>query len=238
MELKVGERSIIIEIEYGKRKKTVLSIEPSGFVKVKAPKGTDEGQLLKAIEDRGDWILEQIGRLAQITKPAEAREPKRFLEGDEFLYKGKAYPIEIIESPEVGKNAVTFNGNVLCINAVNTDEDKIRDALQRFYIRECRQTVLKRIAFYQPQFKVKPSSVEVKDTPTKWGQCSSERRMVFNWKLIMAPPEALDYVVVHEMCHLVHMNHDRSFWRLVGKIMPNHDEATKWLERYGHEMTF
>lgn len=238
MELICNGQTIIYTIEYSKRKRTVLSIEPSGFVKVKAPKGANEEALVKAIEDRAEWILQQLAHLEKLTAPAADPAKKAIMEGELFLYRGTAYPITINEDPAAEKCRVEFNGKQLTVSTAKLEEQAVRDALQRFYIRECRQILLKRIALYQPNFKVKPSSVEVKDTPTKWGQCSSERKMIFNWKLVMAPPEVLDYVVVHEMCHLVHMNHDRSFWRLVGKLMPDHAEHSLWLERHGHHMDF
>lgn len=238
MELIHKGQSIIYTIAYEKRKKIILSIDPSGFVKLKAPRGTEEARLVQAIEDKAPWILEQLARIQQKSGIFEQPQEKRFMEGESFLYLGQAYPIEIQETPGLEKSKVSFNGKVLSIAVATADEAAIRAALLKFYNRECRQLILKRIAYYQSQFKVKPSSVEIKDTPSKWGLCSSDRKIVFNWKLIMAPLEVLDYVVVHEMCHLVHMNHDRSFWRLVGKILPDHETRTQWLARNGAEMSF
>lgn len=238
MELIHNGQTIIYTIEYEKRKKTIISIDPSGFVKLKAPKGAEESQLIKAIEDKAPWILEQLERVLLNLDVFEQPRAKRFMEGESFLYLGKSYPIEIEEDPAVEKSKVSFNGKVLSISVSAADETTIRNALLKFYTRECRQLVLKRIAFYQSQFKVKPSSIEIKDTPSKWGLCSSDRKIVFNWKLIMSPLEVLDYVVVHEMCHLVHMNHDRSFWRLVGKILPDYETRTQWLASNGADMSF
>lgn len=231
-------QTIIYNLVYEKRKKTILSIDPSGFVTLKAPKGTEEARLIAAIEEKAPWILEQLEKIKLRSGVFEQPKPKRFLEGEMFLYMGGSYPIEVEEDPTLVKSKVVFRGKVLSIALPSADEGAIRDALLRFYTRECRQVILKRIAFYQSLFKVKPSQVEIKDMATKWGQCSSDRKLVFNWKLIMAPPEVLDYIVVHEMCHLVHMNHDRSFWRLVGKIQPDHESSTRWLTLNGSEMSF
>lgn len=238
MEYSYKGQQILYTIVYEKRKKTILSIDPSGFVRLKAPKGADEAQLIKAIEDKAPWILEQLGHIQLKSGIFEQPQPKRFMEGEAFLYLGKTYPIEVAEDAAVEKSKVVFDGKVLLVTTAVSEEGAIRDALLKFYTRECRKVILKRIAFYQSLFKVKPSLVEIKDTPSKWGLCSSDRKMVFNWKLIMAPPEVLDYVVVHEMCHLVHMNHDRSFWRLVGKILPDHETRTQWLVKNGAEMSF
>lgn len=232
-----GQR-IIYTIEFEKRKKTVLTIDPSGFVKVKAPKGADENLLKKAVEDKAQWILEQLEKVQLRSGVFEQPRPKRFMEGESFLYLGQAYPIEIAEDVSLEKSSVGFDGKVLLITVKTLNEGAVKDALLKFYNRECRKLILKRIAFYQGQFKVKPSSIEVKDMPSKWGLCSSERKLVFNWKLVMAPLEVVDYVVVHEMCHLVHMNHDRSFWRLVGKLLPDYESRTAWLTNNGAEMSF
>lgn len=238
MEYQYKGQTIIYTIEYEKRKKIILSIDPSGFAKLKAPKGTEETRLVSVIEEKAPWILEHLEKVKLRAGIFEQPKPKRFLEGEMFLYMGKTYPIEVEEDPTLEKSKVVFGGKVLSISLPSADEGAIRNALQKFYTRECRLVILKRIAFYQSLFKVKPSQVEIKDMSTKWGQCSSDRKLVFNWKLIMAPLEVLDYIVVHEMCHLVHMNHDRSFWRLVGKILPDHEERTRWLAQNGAEMSF
>lgn len=238
MEFQYKDKTIIYDIVYEKRKKTLLSIDPSGFVKLKAPKGTDADLLLSFLEAHAPQIIAHLDRQTSLAERAQGPQEKRFMEGEAFLYLGRTYPITIMENPSADKNAVAFDGKVLTVTVSAAEEQAVRDALLRFYTRESRRLILKRIAFYQEQFKVKPSLVEIKDTPTKWGMCSSDRKLMFNWKLIMAPQEALDYVVVHEMCHMVHMNHDRSFWRLVGKILPDYETRTQWLAQNGAEMSF
>lgn len=237
MEFNYQNRTIIYDVVYEKRKKTLLTIDPSGFVRIKAPKGTDETLVLAALEQKGPWILEHLDRLDAHYRQQEPETTARFTEGESFFYLGERYPIALVESHDIQKGTVAFDGKVLTVTLPSVDEGAVRDALLKFYGRECRKVIMKRVAFYQPLFKVKPSVVEVRDTPTKWGMCSAERVLTFNWRLVMAPLAALDYVVVHEMCHLVHMNHDRSFWRLVGKILPDHEKRTQWLENHGAQMT-
>jgi predicted metal-dependent hydrolase len=81
------------------------------------------------------------------------------------------------------------------------------------------------------------STIEVVESKTKWGSCSSDKNLTFNYRLAMAPIEVIDYVIIHELCHLLHMNHDRSFWRRVGSIMPDYKEKQDFLARNGHSMT-
>lgn len=87
------------------------------------------------------------------------------------------------------------------------------------------------------ELKVKPKTIEVVESITKWGSCSSSKKLTFNYRLAMAPIEVIDYVIIHELCHLIHMNHDRSFWRRVGSIMPDYKKKEEFLARYGHFMT-
>ena len=115
--------------------------------------------------------------------------------------------------------------------------NRIKQALKRFYYQQCKALVEKSISIHQVNFKSKPSSVRISDSQTTWGTCDGRRKLTFNWKLAMAPQEVIDYVVVHEMCHMVHLNHDRSFWRLVGKIVPDYKSKENWLALSSWKMT-
>lgn len=109
--------------------------------------------------------------------------------------------------------------------------------LKKFYIKKCKELAKERIKLYEKQLGVKPKTIEVDESKSRWGSCSSKKDITFNYRLIMAPIESFDYVVVHELCHLKHMNHDRSFWRLVGSIFPNYKERQKYLNKYGAFLT-
>lgn len=101
-------------------------------------------------------------------------------------------------------------------DTINQQDRKI------YYYQQCKALVEKRIQYNQINFKINPRSVHIFDNKCNWGYCDSKRQLTFNWKLAMVLLEVIDYVVVHEMCHMVHMNHKRSFWRLVGKIFPDY----------------
>ncbi len=102
-------------------------------------------------------------------------------------------------------------------------------ALKSKCVKLMKPYVEKRIAEYQPHFKVKPKSFIIEDSLVRWGSCNSKRELTFNWRLALLPHDVVDYVIVHELCHLVHLNHDRSFWRLVGKLVPDYKEAMAFL---------
>lgn len=146
-------------------------------------------------------------------------EDRVYQEKGRFLYLGKEYYLhELIETGEL-------------------NEEELRRNLKKFYILSCKRIVGERINKYQTQLRVKPKTIEIVESITKWGSCSSSKKLTFNYRLAMAPIEVIDYVIIHELCHLIHMNHDRSFWRRVGSIMPDYKEKQEFLERYGHFLT-
>ena len=95
------------------------------------------------------------------------------------------------------------------------------------------QHIPKRVSYYAKQIDVTYGKITIRNQKTRWGSCSSEKNLNFNWKLILAPPEVLDYVVVHELCHLKEMNHSKAFWDEVGKVMPEYETYKLWLKENG-----
>ena len=105
----------------------------------------------------------------------------------------------------------------------------IRKALSEEALREIRRL----IAEHAPALGVQPGRIAIREQKSRWGSCSSKDNLNFNWKLMLAPPEALEYVVVHELCHLIEFNHSAKFWRLVESRMPEYELAKKWLKDHG-----
>ena len=116
-------------------------------------------------------------------------------------------------------------------------ETKRLETLEKRYRNAARTQFEQRCAYYRPLTGGSYSSITVRDQKTRWGSCSSRGTLSFNYRLIFAPPAALDYVVVHELCHLTHMNHSKEFWNLVGSVMPDYKTHRKWLKEHGRELT-
>lgn len=93
-----------------------------------------------------------------------------------------------------------------------------------------------RVAYFHQFTGGNYTSITIRDQKTRWGSCSGRGTLSFNWRLILAPPEILDYVVVHELCHLTHMNHSKEFWSLVGNVIPDYKIRKKWLKENGHTL--
>ena len=109
--------------------------------------------------------------------------------------------------------------------------------LEAIYRKAAREYFPKRVSHYAHILGVTYGKISIRDQKTRWGSCSSEGNLSFNWRLILAPPNVLDYVVVHELCHRKEMNHSHEFWALVESIMPNYKEYRKWLRINGKNLT-
>lgn len=211
-----------------------ISIDHYGNIEVLAPKGTSVEFAIQALEGKWDWIQQKLKEMKErMHGPME----KVYDHGESFLYLGNTYPILISQDINIQKDNVVFEEGKLHIFVRQLEDEKIKQALKRYYYKQCKSLVEKRIQFYQSYFKIKPRSIRISDNNSNWGTCDSKLQLTFNWKLAMAPMNVIDYVVVHEMCHMVHLNHDRSFWRLVGKIIPDYEEMEKWLALSSWKMT-
>lgn len=140
-------------------------------------------------------------------------------------YLGKPYPLNVTIDELVSRTTIKWDGKSFICISPSLNEIEFNDALKAFFIKDAKNIIEKRLKLYQVHFKVKYRKITIDDSHNKWGSCNSDHNLTFNWKLLLFPIEVIDYVVVHELCHLVHMNHDRSFWRLVGKIFPDYKNS-------------
>jgi len=221
----LGE-TISFNLVYKKRKTMGIYVDLYGNVEVRVPKDTTEKNVLQFLEDKWDWVLKNSNEMKEKTGEQKS---KNYDHGENFLYLGDAYPIHIFVNIEIEQDYVEFTEEVLNIHVKQHEDERIKQALKRFYYQQCKSLVEKRIQINQKNFKTKPRSIRISDNKSNWGSCDAKMQLTFNWKLAMAPLDVIDYVVVHEMCHMVHLNHDRSFWRLVGKILPDYEEMQNWL---------
>ena len=217
MKVKIGDEIISYNIEYGSRKKIVISIDSVGFVTVKAPKGINQEDIEKEIQKNSKPIKD---RLDLINRIKEGPSTRAYDGQGKFLYLGKEYDLhELID-----------------VNGLNEEEAK--KELKNFYVSSCKKIIQERIKPYEQELRVKHKGFDIVDSIKKWGSCDSHKKLTFNYRLAMAPLEVIDYLIVHELCHLVHMNHDRSFWRLVGSVIRDYKKSERYLMYYGSYMTF
>ncbi|MFD1927770.1 M48 family metallopeptidase [Sporosarcina siberiensis] len=217
MKVEFENEMIEFNVKYGKGKKLTIHMDSYGFITLKAPNGTSQEVIKSAVVSKGRWILEKMNEIKASQVTTNVRE---YHDEGTFLYLGKEHLLhELIEIGEY-------------------DEETLKNNLKKFYFTNCKKIIEKRIKIYEERLKVKSKSIEIIESKRKWGSCNSQKNLTFNYRLAMAPIEVIDYVIIHELCHILHMNHDRSFWRRVGSVMPDYKEKEKYLERHGQSMSF
>lgn len=108
--------------------------------------------------------------------------------------------------------------------------------LEKKYRQAAKQYIYERVEYYLPLIGGHYSSIRIGDQKTRWGSCSSNKTLSFSWRLMLAPPRVLDYVVIHELCHLTHMDHSKDFWALVASVDPDYKEHRQWLKENGDKL--
>ncbi len=217
MRIEIDDRIIDCNIQYGKGKKLTINIDQVGFITVKAPNTLSEEAITNSIIKNSKSIIERLDHISNVIEVPKIKSSESM---GKFFHLGQEFYLNELILTE------------------GLSEEELQINLKKFYINSCKKIIIERIKIYQNQLGVKPKTIDIVESRTKWGTCSSDRGLTFNYRLVMAPVEVIDYVIVHELCHLTHMNHDRSFWRLVGSVFRDYKKRQEYLMTYGQYMTF
>ncbi|MBS4536475.1 M48 family metallopeptidase [Clostridium sp. D2Q-14] len=139
----------------------------------------------------------------------------------------------LIHDDKAKKPVAQFYKDRFYIITNTIEQDKLKKSMEKWYRKKTLEKVIKRVEYFQKHFNVKPNSIKVKEQKKIWASCTSKRNMNFNWRCSIAPESVLDYIVVHEMCHMIHVDHSSRFWKLVEKIIPDYKVQREWLKEYG-----
>lgn len=216
MQININNQTIVFNVQYSKRKKFALEVTPQGHITVKAPSKSTEAEIFDFIKLNAKALLDFQTKLKN---RKYVSQNKNYTEEENFLYLGKACTLsELLES-------------------VPETEEAIQLLLKKFYIQKTKEILKQRVKHFEKIIGVKSKGLTVVDSPRSWGTCNNFKELTFNYKLSMAPMQVIDYVIIHELCHILHLNHDRSFWRKVGTFDPNFKAHQDYLARFGAVMT-
>jgi len=216
----------ISQIIRSKRKTLALIIKNDGALIVRAPMRTSDQRIKGFVEEHRVWIEKKQTEIKSIV----LLSPKQYIPGEMFLFLGESYPLEIVENQE---KALVLNGSFkLAEKAVNHAET----VFERWYREQAKKTLKERLDLFASQYGFQYQGIRITSAKTRWGSCSSKGSLNFSWRLMMAPLEQVDYVVVHELVHTIHHNHSKRFWKRVETVMPNFKERKKWLLRNGPQL--
>ncbi|MDG6773991.1 SprT family zinc-dependent metalloprotease [Thiomicrorhabdus sp. ZW0627] len=232
------------------RKKSIALKHTSSGIELHVPRHLSERALNKLLQHHSQWIARKVQTLQ--SRPLEGFKAQP---GETVLFHGEAYELQFSEADVSENRAVSSRRRKSKLQcrlqdgafylhgiAENVDTESetfltdIKGAIQHWFIEQSHAYIEPRMESYARQIGVQPKSVTVKTYKSRWGSCYPDGRIQFNWKLMQAPEWVVDYVIVHELCHLVHANHSRNFWQLVERHYPQTPQAKRWIKQHGGQL--
>ena len=212
------------------RKSISIIVHPDGNVVVRAPKRATVGQIREVLDNRMDWIIKHKMKFEEQRRLNPKRE---YINGEKHLFLGKEYILRVNNSlaNSAAKNSVSKNGDF--IDIWRADDLMAEELMQQWYLSMAKeifpQIVTPVINNFRSIYNVAPNKISVKKMKSRWGSCSSKGSVSLNSKLIQTPVRCIEYVMVHELCHLIHFNHSKNFYSLLAEVIPDWKERKKEL---------
>lgn len=226
-EIILDGNKIKYKLDIGKRKNLYIQIKNNEVI-VKAPRHVSKSRIQKFIIEKEKWILKVLEK----QKNMEKNISKEYINGEEFFYKGEKYILNIKYGNKNEKIANIY-GNELTVRIKENQEDEkkqIEKQIDNFYFQMAEIELSESMERLTKLMNVMPESFRVKRLKRVWGNCSSKKVISLNYNLIKYSKKAMDYVVIHELSHLKHMNHSKDFWNMVGRYMSDYKIAEKELK--------
>ncbi|MFZ2226109.1 MAG: SprT family zinc-dependent metalloprotease [Candidatus Moraniibacteriota bacterium] len=217
----------ISKIIRSKRKNIALVISHDATLVVRAPMRTPLSYIEKLVEEKFAWIERKMREFEKRPKA----EKKNFQVGEEFLYLGKKYKLEIAEGTKI---RITQDFKLI-FPRVFLWRAKAR--MHDWYKKQAQKEITERTKIIASKLNLKYCSLKISNAKTNWGSCGPKNSLNFNWRLIMAPEGVIDYVIIHELTHIIEKNHSRHFWNKVAVVMPDYKQARKWLRENSKVLT-
>ena len=223
-----------------RRKTACISIAPDCSIRILVPPSYQQQQIEALVQQKSQWIQD---KLAHFQALQAQQQTKSYCSGEHFSYLGRKYQLNIIEqtkqsAPEQATKLVQGRFMVPVPAGLAQEEAAalVRERLITWFQEHAAQHLLARTIHYAKQLSLSPALVGIKNYRSCWGTCHSDGRIYYNWRVIAAPQNVVDYLVVHELCHLAHPNHSKRFWKLVATMIPDHKERRVWLKENGRSL--
>jgi predicted metal-dependent hydrolase len=212
------------------RKTADIVIERSGDVIVRAPTDIGDDRILQVVADRALWVHRSLAEWEELNA---SRKHRPLVQGQGFLYLGRSYRLKFVPKSSVPLLLRDGRWELSEIFLATQGEAAARKAFRDFYSVKGEQIFAERVAHFAPLVGVSPGSMVVKELGYHWASCGTAGALNFHWKTLMAPQTVIDYIVVHELCHLRHREHSDAFWNEVDKVLPRFQQRKEWLRRHG-----
>jgi predicted metal-dependent hydrolase len=221
--------SILIDhLIHSRRKTLALIVQRDGSLTVRAPMRMSASNIEEFVQSHAEWIQEKQAH----AKAAPPPPKKDYVDGETFLFLGREYPLLIVLHQ---RSALTFTSSSFHLS--KSSLPNARQVFIRWYKAQALGLISERIAFHGNKSKFPWQKIRITSARTRWGSCSTNGTLSFSWRLALAPPDVIDYVVVHEMVHTRIRNHSAKFWNRVAEILPEYKRYVTWLKKNGRFLT-
>ena len=227
IEYKYGKKNIEAEVIYSDRKTMDLRVFPEGNIQITVPKNTSIEKIVEKIKPKSKWILQQQ-RTFELFRPFTKK--RLYIPGETHRYLGRQYKL-VINKTEQNKTNINLGKGLFTITTKN---DNIEQIIQKFYkskadiiFKELLDQLLSRF----PQFNTYDIRLTHRFMKKRWGSCSMNGNILLNTELIKANKACIEYVILHELCHLIHPNHSKDFYRTLAEVLPSWEKIKLNLER-------
>ena len=228
--MKSTATKIAYEVVRSRRKTADIVIERDGRVLVRAPEEVGVERIEDIVESKRHWIYRNLAEWRDLNATRVVRE---YRNGEGFLYLGRSYRLLLVANQD---EPLLLKGGRFCLRRDLVDRGEVpaaKAAFRDYYVARGLERLRGRVQYYAPKVGVKPRRTDVRELGHRWASCSPSGDLAFHWKCVMAPPTIIDYIVVHELCHLHHGDHTEAFWNEVDKVAPNYRERKEWLRKNG-----
>lgn len=229
-----GERIHFVLDRTARRKTIAISVGYDG-VRVLAPRTATEDTIHRTVHRRAPWILRKLASFAEL---GQRPPPREFVSGEAFQYLGHAYRLKVMKRQRVSTTRIKASGAHLLaltpssLSAAATS-DAVRQSMIEWYKQHAEVHARTRARFLSERLGVTTPAIRIVGQSKRWGSCDAKGVVRLNWRLFMAPTALIDYVLAHEMCHLIERRHSRRFWRQLEILIPDFDERIRRLDHVG-----
>jgi predicted metal-dependent hydrolase len=214
-----------------KRKRTIsLQISDKSELVIAAPYFTPISEINRFVREKQNWIHKTIQKHKE---ESIKNKEKEYINGEMFYYLGESFPLEVFFEQNELKGLV-FWGNRFYLNTADAAENGIFYFVS-WYKKKAKQHLRQRVDFFSQEFNLRTEKVKITSAEKRWGSCSADDNLSFSFRLMMAPPDIIDYVIVHELMHIKEKNHSAAFWKLIEMVMPEYKIHRLWLKENNHK---
>ena len=217
-----------IEIVRTNRKKTASIEICNNTIKITVPNKLTDKHINELIQKRANWITKKLATRTQQTP----HKPKEWVNGETFTYLGRNYRLKLINTHST--ETKLRNGYLEVPNQTDLTTTKqvaaLKTSVTDWYAKQARNKLQQKTDRYAAIMNVTPNRIKIRDYKARWGSCSAKGDIAYNWRILIAPNGIVDYVVVHELAHLLEHNHSPQYWKNVGHILPDYQDSKEWLK--------